>query len=336
MKTSPLRAAVIGVGFLGRFHARKYAAMEGVRLVAVADLNEENASRLATELGVAATTDVHTLLGEVDLVSVVTPTRTHHAVAAAALNAGVHVLVEKPITVTLAEADELIALAEAQGLVLQVGHLKRFHPAVSALRQSGQLKTPRLLEGWRLAPFKGRALDVDVVLDLMIHDVDLVLDFAGSEVVEVEAMGGPVLTGDIDVAYARLKFANGSVALLHASRAAQAARRELRLYQEDAAFEVDFIARQARMTRPTGQRTMLEGVEVNQVEQVALPVAQEDTLENQIRDFCAAVASGRPPRVDGRAGRRALAVVEEIRQQIHRFAATVAPGKLPPMAGKDE
>lgn len=331
MTSTPLRAAVIGVGYLGRFHARKYAAMEGVKLVAVADASRERAEALAQELGVEARDDYRTLLGEVDLVSVVTPTRTHFEVAAECLRAGVHVLLEKPMTVTVAEADGLVALAEARGVVLQVGHLKRFHPAIDALRRSGLLKTPRLMEGWRLAPFKGRALDVDVVLDLMIHDVDLVLDFAGAEVVEVEAMGGPVLTGDIDAAWARLKFANGSVAVLHASRAAMAARRELHLYQEDAAFEVDFIARQARVTRATGGRALLEGVEVTEVVRELLPVGSDDTLEAQIRDFRDAVLQNRPPRVDGRAGRHALAVTEEIRRRIHAFAVGVAPGRLPPM-----
>lgn len=326
---APLRAAVIGVGYLGRFHARKYAAMEGVQLVAVADTDAAKSAPLGEELKVPVITDFRALFGRVDMVSVVTPTRTHHEVASDLLRAGIHVLVEKPMTVTLDEADELIALSDRGGVVLQVGHLKRFHPAIVALRQSGHLRIPRLLETWRLAPFKGRALDVDVVLDLMIHDVDLVLDFVGgAEVVEVEAMGGPVLTDDIDVAYARLKFANGSVAILHASRAAPSSRRELHLYQEDAAFEVDFIRREAWVTRPSGHRTILEGVEVARVDRLALPVGGEDTLETQLCHFRDAVRAKAAPSVDGRAGRRALAVTDEIRRQIHRFATTVASGSL--------
>ena len=226
-----LRAAVVGVGYLGRFHAQKYAALAagGVELVGVVDARRETAQRVAEELGTRAFTDHRELLGAapaVDLVSVASTTETHHAVARDFLAAGVHVLAEKPITVTVAQADELIALADARKLVLQVGHLERFNPAWLAVRD--RIRRPVFIEAHRMAPFKARGIDVSVVLDLMIHDLDLILPLVDSPIADLRASGVSVLTDGIDIANARIEFASGCVANLTASRTSTASLRRMR------------------------------------------------------------------------------------------------------------
>ena len=224
--TATLRAAVVGVGYLGRFHAQKYAAIDGVQLVAVADPGEAARQNVARETGCRAEADWRALLGKVDLVSIATPTPYHYEVAKAFLEAGAHVLVEKPITTTVAEAKDLIAVAAANGRLLQVGHLERFNPAVLAL--DGLLTRPRFLESHRLAPFKARGTDVSVVLDLMIHDIDLVQHLVGQPLVEVSAVGAQVFSDDLDIANARLTFADGCVANVTASRVSMKMERKLR------------------------------------------------------------------------------------------------------------
>ena len=311
-----LRAAVIGTGYLGRFHAMKYAAIEGVDLVGIADISEQRVNELAAEFGVKGYTDYNDLLPLVDLVTVATPTYSHYKIAAACLSKGVHVLLEKPMTTTLAEADELIELAERKGLVLQVGHLKRFHPAIVALSKSGVLKHPRFIESQRLAPFKSRALDVDVVLDLMIHDVDLILNFVKSELIAVDAIGASVVTEHIDIANARLKFQNGCVANVTASRVARDSTRRIRIFQESTFISLDFIDNDiVIMKRGTGTME-LDGVTVPAIDNTTIPIEKYDTLEAEIRSFCAAVRNNSTPLVTGRDGRNALAVVAKIRQSI--------------------
>lgn len=325
----PLRAAVIGAGYLGRFHAQKYAAIEDVALVAVVDRDAGRARTVAREVGADWETDFRTVLPQVDLVSVVTPTVSHHAVGRACLEAGVHVLVEKPFTLTLEEADELIELADRKGRVLQVGHLKRFHPAVMALVASGLLKTPRFIESQRFAPFKSRSLDVDVVLDLMIHDVDLILNFVGSDVVDVQAVGVPVLTGQVDMANARLRFANGCVANVSASRVARDSSRRIRIFQDDTFFSLDFIKNDiVTLRRGTGSM-LLDGVAVPNIEETTIPIATHDTLEAEIRSFCGAVRGIHPPLVDGRDGRKALEVIEQIRSAIRAFTQSLDKRGVP-------
>ncbi|MBF0447157.1 MAG: Gfo/Idh/MocA family oxidoreductase [Magnetococcales bacterium] len=312
----PLRAAVIGTGYLGRFHAMKYAAIAGVELVAIADLSEKRIKTLSEELGVNGYTDYNDLLPLVDLVTIATPTYSHFRIAQACLKAGVHVLVEKPITVTLEEADELVALADQMGLVLQVGHLKRFHPAIVALNKGGILKNPRFIESQRLAPFKNRALDVDVVLDLMIHDVDLILNFVHSELINVEAVGSRVVTDHIDIAHARLKFQNGCIANVTASRVARDSTRRIRIFQEDSFISLDFIQSDI-VVMERGEGTMeLDGVQVPAIKNIQLPIEKYDTLEAEIRSFCDSVKQGVQPLVNGRDGRKALAVVTAIRESI--------------------
>ncbi|MBF0270488.1 MAG: Gfo/Idh/MocA family oxidoreductase [Magnetococcales bacterium] len=317
----PLRAAVIGVGYLGRFHAQKYARIDGVKLVAVSDLHAERAAKVAGELGVEAVEDFTALLSRVDLVSVVTSTDSHFRVVEACLQAGVHVLVEKPITTTVEEADRLIALADQHQRVLQVGHIKRFHPAVSALFGSGLLVNPRFIEAQRFAPFKNRALDVDVVLDLMIHDVDLILHCVHSEVESVDAVGSGIFSGKADIANARIRFANGCVANVSASRVARDATRRMRIFQDDALFDLDFMRPGLAVRRRGAGTWLLDGVTLPVIEEHEFPLTSTDALEAEVRAFCTAVATGSAPSVSGRDGRRALEVVMAIRRSIAEWSS---------------
>lgn len=317
--TSPLRAAVVGVGYLGRIHALKYKMLPGVELVAVVDTETHRAQQVARELGVAALGDVYEILGKVDVVSICTPTPSHYQIAALCLDAGIHCLVEKPVTVRLADADSLVALAASKQCVLQVGHLKRFHPVVTAMKVGGFLHRPRYVEAHRLAPFKPRSLDVDVVLDLMIHDVDLVLSFVNSEVVAVQAVGAPALTDQVDMANARLTFQNGCVANLTASRVAGEATRRMRIFQDDSYVMLDFIKKEVQVIQRGAARQNLHGVEVSALEEIRPMVPDYDTLEAQLAAFCHAVRTGVAALVDGREGRRALEVVIRIQEAIQCF-----------------
>ena len=232
-----IRAAVVGVGYLGRFHAQKYALLEDCSLVGVVDIQPEIASRVAAEVQATAYGDFRALLGKVDAVSVVTPTPTHYDIARAFLESGAHVLVEKPITETTAQADRLISVARQFGRVLQVGHLERFNPAILAAEPL--LSRPRFIECHRLAPFKERGTDVNVVLDLMIHDIDLVQMIVGSPVASLDAIGTPVFSAEIDIANARLRFDSGCVANVTASRVSLKTERKLRVFRDDAYLSID-------------------------------------------------------------------------------------------------
>ena len=311
--STPLRAAVIGVGYLGRFHAQKYASLPDVELVGVVDAHPETARRVAKELGVAAFTDYRELLGakpKVDLVSVASTTETHHAVARDCLAAGVHVLAEKPITVTVAQADELIALADAKKLVLQVGHLERFNPAWLAVKD--KIKRPVFIEAHRMAPFKARGIDVSVVLDLMIHDLDLILPLVASPVTDLRASGVSVLTDGIDIANARIEFANGCVANLTASRTSTASLRRLRVFQHHEYISIDFGDRRIGISKK--REALVEGEEPIDTETFQQPPG--DALMTEIVAFVDAVKNGTPPVVSGREGRDALAIALEIDRMI--------------------
>ncbi len=232
-----MRTAVGGIGYLGRFHAQKYATLANSELVGIADPDPVARSAVAAELGVAGLADYRELLGRVDAVSIVTPTPSHYRIAKEFLDAGTHVLVEKPMTVTVGEGEGLIAAAQRAGRILQVGHLERFNAAVQAVQPI--LTVPRFIESARLAPFKQRGTEVDVVLDLMIHDIDLILSIVRSPVVSVDAIGTSVFSKEIDIANARLRFANGCVANATASRVSLKTERKLRLFQDDAYLSVD-------------------------------------------------------------------------------------------------
>jgi predicted dehydrogenase len=315
-----LRAAVVGVGHLGHFHAQKYRAHPSVELVGVVDVDAARARSVGDALGVPSWTDHHELGGRIDCASVATPTVTHHAVARDLLRAGIDVLVEKPMAATVAEAQELVEAAAHGARILQVGHLERFNPALQAVRE--HLADPRFIESQRLAPFGPRGTDVDVILDLMIHDLDLVLSMVRSPVRSVDAVGVPVLTPSVDIADVRLRFANGCVANVTASRVSAKRERKLRIFQPDAYFSIDFEQRQVRLARR--QRT--PGGETH-VALDELVVEEGDALGAEVDAFVRACATRTPPPVSGWDGLRALEIACVIRQSVETEvrAAGVGP-----------
>ena len=310
-----LRAAVIGVGYLGRFHAQKYAALPGCRLEAVVDARSDAAAAVATETGCRPLGDFRELLGKVDCVSIATPTPLHYDVALAFLESGAHVLVEKPVTETVEQAASLIEAAKRRGRVLQVGHLERFNPVVLAAEPL--LTVPRFIECQRLAPFKERGTDVNVVLDLMIHDLDLVQSIVGSEIVSVDAIGTPVFSQAIDIANARLRFANGCVANATASRVSMKTERKLRLFQDDAYFSLDLQQKILTVIRR----------QPGEVAEGRLPVSideqsfeQGDALKAEIESFLASCRGERAVAVTGEDGLRALRTAIAITSAVHAGA----------------
>jgi predicted dehydrogenase len=308
-----IRTAVIGVGYLGRFHAQKYAGLPNSQLVGIADPSATARAAVAVELKVAAHADYRDLLGKVDAVSIVTPTPLHFEVAKAFLEAGASVLVEKPMTVTIAEGEGLIEIAARHRRILQVGHLERFNAAVLAVQPT--LTVPRFIESARLAPFKYRGTDVDVVLDLMIHDIDLILSIVRSPVVSVDAIGSSVFSKEIDIANARLRFANGCVANATASRVSLKTERKLRLFQDDAYLSLDLQQKILTVIRKG------EGVGPDGMPQVAIDektYEQGDALKAEIEAFLESAATGKPPAVSGEDGLKALEVALTIAQQVLR------------------
>jgi predicted dehydrogenase len=299
-----VRAAVVGVGYLGTLHAEKYAALADVDLIGVVDIDADKAGALATRLGTRAESSHEALLGRVDCVSIATPTPAHFAVAREFLEAGVDVLVEKPITATSAEGRTLVELADARGRILQVGHLERFNPAVRAML--ALIDRPRFVESDRLAPFGERGTDVDVVRDLMIHDLDVVLSCVPGELERVEAVGIPVLSATVDIANARLRFAGGCIANLTASRVALKRERKIRLFQADTYVSVDYIERRVRICRKQDVGGRAE-ISIEQRE-----FDEADALRDEVESFVESVRTRRPPLVDGRSGLRALELAERI------------------------
>jgi len=311
-----LRAAVIGAGYLGRFHAQKYAALPDVDLCAVVDLIEERALEVAAPSQAQALTDYRRILDVVDVASVVVPPESHYAVAKDCLAAGVHVLVEKPMTRTLAEADELIALARRQGLVLQVGHLERFNPALLALR--GILHQPMFIESHRIASFQPRGAGVSVVMDLMIHDIDIILNIVASEVAAIRPMGLSVLTAEVDIANARLEFADGCVANVTASRVSHSPLRKIRIFQRDCYLSIDYLEHKVTIARRERDRASETGAMRIVTEEKNIERA--DALLLELQGFVHAVINKTPPVVSGEDGRRALAVALAITGAIeHRL-----------------
>jgi predicted dehydrogenase len=308
---STIRAAVIGVGYLGRFHAQKYAAIPGCQLVAVADAQLETAQRVASELGTSAVADYRELIGRVDAVSIATPTPRHFEIAQALLRAGVHVLVEKPITETTAQAEELIATARGAARVLQVGHLERFNPVIIGAEAS--LGAPRFIECHRLAPFRERGTDVNVVLDLMIHDLDLVQSIVGSEIASLEAIGTPVFSSEIDIANARIRFANGCVANATASRVSLKTERKLRVFQDDAYLSMDL---QQKILTVIRKRNVVPGDQQLPVTISEQSFDQGDALRAEIEAFLASCRGERAVVVSGEAGLRALKTAVTISEAV--------------------
>ncbi len=308
-----LRAAVIGVGYLGNFHAQKYAAIPGIELVGVVDNDPKRAAEIAAALGTRAYSDHRELIGLVDAVSVVVPTQYHHSVARDFLAAGVHVLIEKPITVTIEEADELIALAEKNHAVFQVGHLERFNPVLVAL--DGIMQKPLFIESVRIAPFKPRGTDVNVVLDLMIHDIEIIQHIVKSPVERVDAIGAPVFTGEEDIANARILFENGCVANVTASRISLKSERKMRIFQRDTYITLDFQNRKVLVAQK-GSGELFPGIPNVKVDEREL--GEADALRSEIESFIAAIREGKPPQVSGRDGRMALETALKINTSLNR------------------
>jgi len=306
-----VRVAVIGVGYLGKFHAQKYSAMDNVQLVGVADINASRAGEVAASCGTRAFTDYRDLLDSVDAVSIVVPTESHYAVGLDFLKHDVDVLIEKPMTSTLEQADALIDLADSRGCILQIGHLERFNPAVLALKDI--VHQPMFIETHRLSTFKDRCTDVSVVLDLMIHDIDIITNVVKSEIKSIHAAGVPVICKHADIANVRLQFENGCVANVTASRISTKNQRKIRLFQKDAYISVDFASREIVIIRRNDKHSdgVVPGTDIQQ-----LSFSAADVLEDELASFIQAVHTRKPPVVSGRTGRKALAVALSIMDQI--------------------
>jgi hypothetical protein len=299
-----IRVAVIGVGHLGSIHARIYKELPTAELVAVCDSDPSQASQVAQALAVPFCTDYRQLFGKVDAVSIATPTATHAAVARDFLDAGAHTLVEKPFTPVLAEADELINLARSKNLNLAVGHVERFNSAFNATRSL--IRNPRFIECHRLSPFPNRSLDIGVVLDVMIHDIDIILGLVDASIERLESVGVRVLTQHEDIANARITFRNGCVANLTASRVSDEPLRKIRIFQEDTYISLDYKEAAAFVYRKADGRISKE----------ALPIEKEQPLQKELASFIDSVARGTDPVITGEIARDALRVALDIRDQI--------------------
>ena len=304
-QAAPVRAAVVGVGHLGRHHARVLASLPDVTLVGVVDADAARAADIAHATGAPVVPRVADLIGQVDAVSVAVPTEAHAAVAIPLLDAGIHVLVEKPMTRSIAEADALLAASAHSGAILAVGHIEHFNPAVQAARP--HIQDPRFIEVHRLGTFPERSLDIDVVFDLMIHDIGLVLEVVGSDVVGIEAVGVPVLTPRVDIANARLKFANGCIANLTASRISRDQVRKIRFFQRNTYLSVDYKAQEVEVWRLVPQAGAMPRIDGGK-----LDVQRDEPLKRELADFIGAVRERRTPGVTGAQGRAALVLANEI------------------------
>ncbi len=312
-----LKVGVIGVGYLGKFHAQKYARMEDVELVGVADADEQTAAAVAQQYNTNAYTDYRKLLEKVQAVSIVVPTTLHHRVAADCLEQGVDILIEKPMTSTLTEADELIAKADTRGLIIQVGHLERFNPAVLAMEE--YLTQPMFIESIRIHMFKNRGIDVDVVLDLMIHDIDIVLSIVNSPLRTIHTVGVPVVTPTTDIANARLIFENGCTANVTVSRISKDNIRRLRIFQPKCYLAVDYAKKEIMVIRQTPEKGE-DGLPKEEI--LKSSFVEKDALEAELLDFVRNVRNRTTPKVSGREGRRALAVAFQIMAQIREHIET--------------
>ena len=304
-----LPVAVIGCGYLGKFHAQKYAGHPEAALVAVVDTDSGRAKALAAETGSTALSDYRDLYSQIQAASVVVPTPLHHAIAKDLLEHGIHLLLEKPMTVTLAEAQELNALARERNLILQIGHLERFNPAYLAV--ADKVKNPLFIESHRLNSFQERGTEVDVILDIMIHDIDLILNLVHDEVKTIRAVGIPVISTMIDIANARLEFERGCVVNVTASRISDKGMRKIRIFQPDAYISIDFAAQGVSLYRKIEE----EG-RIPYIVSEKLAIEPGDSLRDEIRAFLTAVRQRSSPPVPGEAGMRALKVALEITEQI--------------------
>ncbi len=309
--TSPLRVGVVGVGYLGRIHAKIYSQMSNVNLVGVADINTDTATEISSQYRCQGFTDPYALIGKVDAVSVCVPTSVHGEVAVPYLESGVHMLLEKPIAPTVGQAETIVAAADSKGVVLLIGHLERFNAGI--MRLAERVQNPRFIESHRLGTFVERATDVDVVTDLMIHDIDIVLSLVKSELTYVSAIGSPVLTNHIDIANARLEFANNTVANVTASRVSTKKFRRIRVFGSDSYQALNFIDQQIEVvskTKPApGQ--LYPGLKTER-----LAIEPRLPLDAELEHFVEVVGNGSQPLVNGKDGIKALRVAEQVQRKI--------------------
>ncbi|MBU1056306.1 MAG: Gfo/Idh/MocA family oxidoreductase [Proteobacteria bacterium] len=306
-----VRVGVVGTGYLGKFHTEKYFQMSDVELVGVVDIDERQAEKIANGVSAKAYKNYRDLIGKVDAVSIVVPTHAHFSISKDFLENDVDVLIEKPITTTIKEADELISISENKGLIIQVGHLERFNPAVLALKDI--VNNPRFIESHRLSTFKGRGTDVSVVLDLMIHDIDIITSLVKSEIKNLHAAGTPIITNQVDIANTRIEFENGCVANVTASRISAKDERKTRLFQRDAYISVDFANHEINIVRKNNDEvnSIIPGMEIKN-----LCFTKGDALKDELAAFVKSVSSRQEPEVTGQIGRNALKVALSIMEQI--------------------
>ena len=309
--SAPVRIGVIGVGHLGQHHARLLAGLDNVQLAGIVDINASRAQEIAGKYGVQTFAKASDLVGRVDAVTIATPTVTHIDIAIPFIEAGVAVLIEKPIAAALEEADRLLEAATRRGTIVATGHTERFNPAVAAALPL--VTNPRFVEIHRLGTFPERSLDIDVIFDLMIHDLDLLLTVAGSDVVAIDAVGVNVLTPRVDIANARIRFASGCIANVTASRISRDRVRKARFFSHDAYVSIDYAAQEVEVYRlipQDGGRPAIRGGR--------LEVATDEPLRRELADFADAVRSGRPAGVTGHDGRAALALATRVADLIAR------------------
>jgi len=314
----PIRVGVVGVGHLGKYHAEKYALMKDVELVGVADVIHDRAQEVATQYGAQAFKDYRDLLGKVNAASIVVPTDLHFQVSLDFLQANVDLLIEKPITETLEQANQLIQTADSKDLLIQVGHLERFNPAIVAL--SDIIDHPLFIESDRLSSFTQRGTEVNVVLDLMIHDIDIILSLVQSKIQQIHAVGVPVVTPEVDIANARLIFENGCVANVTASRISMKSMRKIRFFQKDTYISVDYADHDITIVRKDNKGTSLP---VPGMSMDRMTFDKADSLKAEIESFIASVQTRRRPLASGVDGRKALKVAIDIVKQITASSETV-------------
>ncbi len=308
----PIKVGVVGVGYLGQFHAEKYSKIEEVELVGVVDIDQARAREIAKRYHTHPFFHHSDLFDHIQAVSIAAPTLLHHSISRDFFRHGIDVLIEKPVCCTLDEADELIELSQSKGLILQVGHLERFNGALLALE--GKIRNPLFIESSRFSPFLKRATDVDVVSDLMIHDIDIMLSWVDSKVKWFHAVGTPILTRHLDIANARIEFENGCVANLTASRVSSEKMRKTRLFQPNGYFSIDYLSQKASFSEKRVDPKKETSPEIVTQE---IPVKKIDPLEMEIRSFLQSVRSRKPALVSGREGKRALEVALQIVQMIN-------------------
>ena len=316
-----LKVGVVGVGHLGQHHARKFQTIENCQMVGIYDAKPERAAEISEKLGVKSFASYDELLDAVDAIDIAATTTYHYALAKPALLKGKHIFLEKPITSELSQAQELMELAKAQNLKIQVGHIERFNPVILAVEE--QIKDPMFIESHRLSTFHHRGTDVPVVLDLMIHDIDLILDFVKSPIKQIHASGIGILTPSIDIANARLEFENGAIANVTSSRVSLKQERKIRFFQKDAYFSMDFVAKQVTIVRKSPNiltllpRIMagdpsLKAEELVDTQLLTVADSPKDALQMELESFVDSILQDKKPVVDGEAGSRALSVALEI------------------------